>query len=222
MSTTIEDILNEYGIKKSTAPDTHEIRWGATCSECGAKKEGNLGALPEPGYATKWFWRRGWNMSKKHAPICKNCAQEARKDTKKAVPAPAVPVPAAPVPAVPVPAVPVVNFKLMRRVTEKLYEVFDEPKRVYTDGWSDKRVAEETDTSMLFVEHLRREAFGELAQDPAITELLQTIAKIRKDQTEGLDLVRMVYDDEVQKIKDGIEARLASAERQLTAMVGRK
>ena len=73
---------------------------------------------------------------------------------------------------------PVVNApdpKIAKRIYRKLDEVFDEDKRRFATGWTDEKIAKEIGTSPELVTRIRREAYGELAEDPAIVTLRDDI-----------------------------------------------
>ena len=65
--------------------------------------------------------------------------------------------------------------KIMRAVFEGLAAYFNEKAHLYTGGYSDLKLAKEIGTSEDFVARLRRESYGELAEDPMITSLRNAI-----------------------------------------------
>lgn len=84
--------------------------------------------------------------------------------------------------AVPVP-VPVINGpnpKIARRVYQLLDDTFDETTGLYARGYSDEMVAKELDVSIDLVVKTRREAYGELAEDPIVDELTESVNELRE------------------------------------------
>lgn len=101
-------------------------------------------------------------------------------------------------------AAPVINGKLMRRVIATLEDVFDDQKGLYVTGWNDERVAKECNASFDFVVKTRREAFGEIKEDPRMAEL-------RRD-LEALIAAKRVSDDNFAQRFSQLEARVANLE----------
>lgn len=78
------------------------------------------------------------------------------------------------------------NPKLMRAIYEGLEAHFDEKTKRFALGWSDEKVAAEAGASVQVVQKIRREAFGELAEDPKIAELKDDIQLLRMEADENL------------------------------------
>jgi hypothetical protein len=70
------------------------------------------------------------------------------------------------------------NPKILRSVFEALSSFFDEKTRLYTGGYSDAKVAQEVGTSETVVAKVRRDAYGELAEDPQVTRFRDDLAKL--------------------------------------------
>lgn len=74
----------------------------------------------------------------------------------------------------------VANPKLQRKVYALLDDHFDEDRRLYKAGWSDKKIAETAETSEQYVASVRRGAYGELAEDPMVTAIRNEIDALDK------------------------------------------
>lgn len=73
------------------------------------------------------------------------------------------------------------DLKIARRVYGLLDDHFDDQKRVYRPSWSDAAVADAAKTSEELVARIRREAYGELAEDPFVTNAKRDMRKISND-----------------------------------------
>lgn len=71
------------------------------------------------------------------------------------------------------------DMKVTRRVIALLEQNFDEGKHMYLPSWSDERVASEAQTSYSVVASIRKEAYGELAEDPVVTNLKERIEAVK-------------------------------------------
>jgi hypothetical protein len=76
------------------------------------------------------------------------------------------------------------DIRLTLRVGGVIEEHFDREKRLYHLGWSDERVAKETSAALDFVLKVRKEGFGELAEDPEMTRLRLDIKALEDHVTE--------------------------------------
>jgi hypothetical protein len=109
-------------------------------------------------------------------------------------------------PAMDAPTVdPAVDIRLMVTVTEFLQEYFDKTSGRYLNDWSDGRVAEKTGAAEAFVTKVRRAAFGELAEDPELTEIRRLIDKLAAEVEmakaaidKDLDIIRQRFTSYVQ------------------------
>lgn len=73
---------------------------------------------------------------------------------------------------------PSVAPKITHSVFQALDAYFDGNTRLYTGGYDDARVAKECGTTEDIVAYLRRETFGELAEDPRIASIRADIDRI--------------------------------------------
>jgi hypothetical protein len=83
----------------------------------------------------------------------------------------------------PAEASPAIDLRLMVTVTEHLQEYFDKERGRYLNDWSDAKVATETGAAEAFVKKIRLAAFGELAEDPIMTELRRAIEQHKAECT---------------------------------------
>ena len=75
--------------------------------------------------------------------------------------------------------------KIGRKIYGLLDSHFDDLNRTYRRGWDDTRIATEADTSVDLVTRIRREAYGELAEDPRIQVLKDDLELLRMEVTEA-------------------------------------
>lgn len=136
-------------------------RWACKCAKCDTERVWGWEPGTSPEFMIQNSARNGWSHDKR-GPICDKC-NDAEKQEKK------------------VSKIEPMNPKLQRKVFALLDDHFDEDKRLYRSGWSDKKIAEAADTSEQFVISLRKGAYGELAEDPAITALRGEIAALSQE-----------------------------------------
>jgi hypothetical protein len=118
-----------------------------------------------------------------------------------------MPTPEAPAPAA---AAAAPALRLQRRVMALLEAHFDDTAGAYRNGYSDARVAEETEAAVTAVERIRADAFGALAEDPRIAAL-----------REELELLSMVYEEERTRITGELKRLDATIEEQRAILAGR-
>lgn len=136
-------------------------RWACKCAKCGTERVWGWEPGTSPTFMIQNLSRNGWTHDKR-GPICDSCTNDEHQEKK-------------------VSKIEPMNPKLQRKVFALLDDHFDEDKRLYRSGWSDKKIAEAADTSEQFVESLRRGAYGELAEDPAISALKGEIALLSQE-----------------------------------------
>lgn len=156
-------------------------------SDCRACSE-----LP-PDQIANNFKRKGWAVEDRRPPVCPDCIKRKKMPAKEtAAPAPTRIGP---------------DLKLARRVMARLDEHFDEATRLYRGGWSDARAAQEDGVSIEAVKTIRREAYGELAEDQAVTDI-----------REEIELLRLWVDDEVKKLQSSFSSRVADLGKMLAVL----
>jgi len=156
--------------------------WYIHC-KCGASQTIGrpINCIPE--HLVPAFKREGWDISLKYPPVCAQCQKGERKVTSTSV---------AP------------NPKIARQIYASLDDHFNEKKRVYNSGWSDAKIAKELDVSVSVVTAIRKEAYGELAEDPAITAF-----------KEDIELLKLEFADQFAKLSSSFMARLSTLESQI-------
>lgn len=159
-----------------------------TCNQCSAHDEWNLARPPEPNILKRHFIVRGWDIGKK--AICPQC--KAKKKVSKAMAKPTPPInygepivePAAMVSARaqkpqraaaanPSEASEASDAakKAKRMIYMALEDYYDEVKKAYRNGHSDKSIAKEVGSSEAFVRSIRESDFGPIDQFCPTAEL---------------------------------------------------
>lgn len=189
-----EALIKEAGkagfyLKRTQVGDRMEPRWTSKCICCGTERTWNWG----PNYATvsqiKNAELAGWSHSKRGL-TCDECVEKEQQARRKM---------SSKIENLP-------NPKLQRKVFALLDDHFDEDKRLYRNGWTDKKIAEEAQTSEQFVATLRKGAYGELAEDPAVTALRAEIEALYA---------------EAHKMSDELLERMAKIETKITQLHSR-
>jgi hypothetical protein len=143
-------------------------RWATRCDQCGAERiwlnwadNISLVAMQRLAKSAGWVRENGqWT--------CKHCV---KRNAKMKTPIDAAPIPEPISPYAPPSTAAEPSIKLTYRVGEVIGQHFDESKRLYAAGWSDAKVAAETKASEAFVAKVRKEIFGELAEDPVVASI---------------------------------------------------
>lgn len=146
------------------------VQWVCTCKKCGDEHRATWDIRTSPDLMIKNMRTKGWDVGAGRDPVCPKCrgGRKSMSQLKNGAAISAVPDPPAAMPTLP-------SAQLSRKVFASLEENFDEQTKRYRSGWSDARVAKETGASETFVASTRRAAFGELAEDPAVTSLKEDI-----------------------------------------------
>lgn len=153
------------------------VRWRLRCTHPGCSTEAEKGwDVTSVENMVSNMRRAGWVVGDGIAPRCPDHAHaRGRSMRHEAAPSP----PKAAEPAAPVAAQIGPSPKLARKIYEALDTYFDEDSRRYKPGWDDARIAKEIAVSPEIVARIRREAYGELSEDPAISALRADIASVR-------------------------------------------
>ena len=174
------------GFAKVKGPRDHQhsVRWQIVCSACDHVETKGWGPRTSPEIMVRNFRRAGWTVGRGIRPLCPSCGsnREAKevKDTPLVGPSP----------------------KIARRVFGLLDDHFDEQTRRYRPGYSDERVAKEANTAIELVMRLRREAYGELAEDPKLTELRDDIELLRLEMADAVKPLHARLDELVRRVED--------------------
>lgn len=161
-------------------------RWACRCAKCGTERVWGWEPGTSPEFMVQNSSRNGWTHDKR-GPICDSCSDDEKQERR-------------------VSKIEPMNPKLQRKVFALLDDHFDEERRLYRSGWSDKKVAEAADTSEQFVISLRRGGYGELAEDPAISALKGEIALLSQ---------------EAKTVADELMDRMGKIEEKITQLHGR-
>jgi len=157
-----------------------------TCG-CGETYEVNFarGRLP-PVAIRKKIIHAGWRLTTK-AAICPKCQSKDQKMPEiKAIPLPSV----AQTPDA---------RKVHRAVMGWLEQAYDETKRVYMTGFSDKSIADETGAAVEYVAKCREDYFGPIAVPLDLTNL-------RADLDETKRMIERESEAHAAKIKQLVDA----------------
>lgn len=138
--------------------------WRIGCGECNAGYSANWGPMQPINDMIRAMNRKGWSVDFGRIPVCAGCVAKrkemqamAEKDQRE----------------------PTENAVISKKVHTLLMSQFDDATGAYLAGYSDERVAKEADCSPEFVKKTRRGAYGELKEDPRLTQLkaeLQALA----------------------------------------------
>jgi len=193
-----------YGFVTTHEPGTHQSKSKITCSnpDCGSVLERIFKPNHSPQFMCKNVQNKGWRVNLKKPPLCPTCYRSSKAPAP--APAPKKEIEDMTLKASPSP-IPV-NARLTRLVNDKLNDVFNETTRRYTEGWSDERVANETETSLLFVESYRRGAFGELAEDPGLASLRNDVDALPALFMVELDKIKAQWTAQVDELRGKIAA----------------
>lgn len=92
------------------------------------------------------------------------------------------------------------NPKIARAVFAALEDHFDVGKRLYRGSYTDEMIAKETGAALDYVMRMRKEAYGELAEDPVVTKLREDMERLK---AKVRDEFSTLYDEVI-----ALEARL--------------
>ncbi len=138
---------------------------GLTCTRCNAGGTASARADATPHTLDAKFRMLGWQVS---PSICPACLTKP-KGEKMTAPAKA-----------PSPAAMKAQVEMIRLLTDH----FDTADGRYAAGWSDDRVAKETNMSKAMVIEFRKAGFGEIKEDPAIADIRADINALEQLQRE--------------------------------------
>jgi hypothetical protein len=102
-------------------------------------------------------------------------------------------------------APPTPSPKISHAVFGLLDDTFDAEKRQYKNSYSDARVAQECGTTEEVVVWLRRETFGELAEDPIITTLKEEIELMRMEVAENVAALTRTFSPRLDQLANRVE-----------------
>lgn len=171
--------------------DRSRVVWRLVCSGCQAVVDKGWGPQTSPELMVRNMRKQGWRVGGGASPLCPECRSSKPEESQMSKDAATSPPQVGP------------NPKIARKIFGLLDESFDEATGRYRAGYSDERIAKEADTAIELVVRLRRGAYGELAEDPRVTDL--------RDEIELLRL-------EVEEAGAGFKTRLEQLDRRLDGL----
>jgi len=111
--------------------------------------------------------------------------------------------------------------KLARKIYAALDDHFDDVKKRFAPGWDDQRIAKELDVSPELVIRIRREAYGELAEDPAISVLRDDVELLKMELADASDKLGKEYAGKLDDLRAGFATRISNVEGRLGALLNR-
>jgi len=141
-----------------------------TCDECAETAEWRVSRMPPPEIIKKHFVVRGWELRKK--PRCPECVKKKEKKMSKA---PNL----TPVPSSEIVAPSEAARRARRMVYMALEDYYDEAKKAYKPGYSDKKISEETGASETIVSQIRQQDFGPLGPPSEFAEIYASVTELK-------------------------------------------
>ena len=189
----LEHDANAFGLVKQIDREQNRIQWKLCCG-CGAEESKTFAVNSPLLFMTKKFRQAGWAIDDKAPPVCPACDEVASKRKPK-------------MPGVRISTDP----KIARRVYAKLDDVFADDAKLYRDGYNDARVANERDVALEVVVAIRKYAYGELAEDPVVTELNQRLDELIAEHQATLDEIAETATGQFQSINDRFKNEMLQA-----------
>lgn len=169
------------------------------CQQCGIHEEWGLGSPPEPSILKRHFITRGWEVAKKG--ICPDC-QAKKKASKSMNTTKPQGVPAAQPAAKPTAAEEAKASEAAKRAKRMIYmaleDYYDEQKKCYKNGKSDKAIAAEVGASEAFVRQIRETDFGPI--QPMVS--VEDMAKIMSDMINTIRVAQTAWQYSAKNIAD--------------------
>jgi hypothetical protein len=126
--------------------------------------------MPPPEIIKKHFVVRGWELRRK--PRCPECVKKKEKKMSKA---PNL----TPVPSSEIVAPSEAARRARRMVYMALEDYYDEAKKAYKPGYSDKKISEETGASETIVSQIRQQDFGPLGPPSEFAEIYASVTELK-------------------------------------------
>lgn len=193
---TLKNIADEaakFGVTKAVGAD-RTTKWRVTCDLCGKSDDNGWAPNTPPEVIVKNLRNKRWNLDLKHPPICPSCQETSKMTTKPQL---------GPDP------------KIARPIYQLLDDHFNEKTRRYDSNWSDERVATEAKTSPELVTHIRSEAYGELAEDPAVAVVRESIDYLRIEIEDAVAKLRAQAEEAVAKVTTDFNKKLSQLQVQV-------
>jgi len=149
-----------YTFTKRQQPEGIRTYLSVTCAKCKEETTHEWSTGNHVDYVKKRFLLMGWEFDpySKSSCVCPNCNKKAPKMNTNPTPT-----------VIEMPAPPrALTADERHRVRTLLDTNFDDAKGHYIDGYSDKRIGEETAVPWASVAQLREIAYGPLKDDPTV------------------------------------------------------
>lgn len=138
------------------------------CAACGGKDEVVLGNRPPPEGLRKNFQNKGWDLRRR--PTCPECGTKRKAENMSANVTPIKNTEASDA-----------AKKVKRLIYMALEDYYDDTKKAYRDGHSDKSIADELGASEKFVATIRESDFGPLSEPDEFRELRGEVSKLASE-----------------------------------------
>lgn len=169
------------------------------CAACGVHDEWNLSKVPEPAIVKRHFIVRGWELRK--APKCPDCQMKKRerqvtnqKTTTSSMDKATEIIASAMDATRRTHEASDAAKRAKRMIYMALEDYYDESKKCYKNGKTDKAIAEEVGASEAFVRQIREADFGPISQPIAVDQLAADFAAAIAMQREaGQYLSNLAY-----------------------------
>lgn len=214
--------LKDHGIERITMPGTRKIVFRITCA-CGEVEDKSYPSTMPPEAVIKYLSRKGWQISRKHPPVCKGCLIKEKEMArqKRNAGTLSMPVTEAEKPTTDLvvenddASTETVSARVLRQVYALLDQHFDEENGRYAKEWSDQRIARELGIGAASVASVRLEAYGDIKEDPAITSMKNGLEELRKAISSAEDAMLNIVEERLKPLRDraaAIESKIAAFE----------
>lgn len=137
-----------------------------------------------PDFVAKRMLQKGWTFGSKLA--CPDCGKREKR-TRKEPPVMSTETTAA------APTQSAAAKKAHRLVMQALEDAYDEVAKAYRKGWSDERIAKETDAIVKYVAEIRESYFGPIGIPSEVRALIDDLATLRRDAVRAnTDVIRRI------------------------------
>lgn len=174
-------------------PEGLPAHYVTVCRKCQEETGHSYPLTFQPHVMATKLRNRGWSISRKEKPMCPKCMARERSERVGMKVADHITWST--------------NPKIARKVYGLLDDHFNEETKLYRSGWNDAKIAKEIDISVEVVLRIREEAYGRLAEDPAMQSL--------RDDFEMLKMELADYQLKVSKDIAVMFEKIADAEKRI-------
>lgn len=202
----VEAEAASYGILSVT--NSHgKQHWTVTCSECNTQDSTFNASVNDAAQLVAHFTKRGWVFDRRVAQYCstqhRRDAKEKQRQLKKEAEMKHEPPASSPAPA----AGP--DPKIVVAVVRLLEEYFDTATRRYRGTESDETISKKTGASLDFVKRYRRDAYGELAEDPEIAQFRADLKAMDELYKQSLQSLEQSFSQQIGEMRTRLERLMA-------------